>query len=69
VEGLTPALHAPTTEQRRKQMALEDELSKRMQELEELVGTINMVVISPRSDKGKLAIIKALLRADITKER
>jgi len=41
----------------------------RMQELERLVGEINMIIISPRSSEGKLSIIKALLRADIVKER
>ena len=41
--------------------------AKRMQELEQLVGEINMVVLSPRSEKAQLSIIKGLLRADILK--
>ena len=46
-----------------------DKYIARMQELEILVGEINMVVISPRSTEAKLSIIKALLRSDVIKER
>ena len=46
-------------------MAEIDAYVKRMQELEKLVGEINMIVLSPRSDEGKLSIIRSLLRADI----
>lgn len=52
----------------KQEMVMEDAYAKRLQELEQLVGEINMIVISPRSTEAKLFIIRGLLRADILKE-
>lgn len=41
------------------------QLIDRLDKLEKLVGEINLVAVSDRSDGGKLSIIRALLRADI----
>ena len=39
--------------------------TERLNQLEKLVGELNLVALSDRSDGGKLNIIRALLRADI----
>ena len=46
-----------------------DAYAARLQELEQLVGHINMILVSPRSNEAKLSIVRGLLRADLLKER